>query len=73
MSDPRYPDAVTDTGPEFPTVEAERDYWKGLALSYAAKLGALELVFKRSWTAKVDPNSGYVYVEEDQQGEAGNA
>jgi len=63
--DPRYPNALTPEEPEFPSIEAERDYWKGLALSYADKLGALGIVFKRYWTAYTDPVTGEVMVREE--------
>jgi len=41
MSDPRYPEALEVEGPEWPSVEAERDYWKGLAASYAQTIAAI--------------------------------
>lgn len=63
--DPRYPDAVQSDEPEFESVEKERDYWKGLALSYAAKLGALQVVMNKSWTASVDPETAKIVVFED--------
>lgn len=45
-TDPRYPDAIAPAPgeKEWPSVEAERDYWKALAQSYGAKLTALRHV-----------------------------
>jgi len=45
---------IPDDGPEWGSVEAERDYWKGLALSYGAKLKALEHTLAGTWTVRQD-------------------
>lgn len=39
---------------EWPTVEAERDYWKKLALAYGAKISAMKHVLGRTWTVELD-------------------
>jgi hypothetical protein len=38
--------------PEWESVEAERDYWKALALSYGAKISAIRHAFEQDWTVK---------------------
>lgn len=43
---------VHDDGPEWDSVEAERDYWKALALTYGAKLGALQATMAATWTVE---------------------
>ena len=59
----RYP---PNTGPEWDTVEQERDYWKALALSYAAKIGAMDATMKRTWTVKIGADGNH-WIEEDNQ------
>lgn len=63
MTDTRYPDALDmSETPEFETPQQEIAYWKGLALSYGAKLRAVEVVMGRTWTAKFDPATESVVV-----------
>ncbi len=52
--------------PEWETVAQERDYWKRLALGYAAKLRAIEYTMSRSWTVTLDPQNGQPIVVEDE-------
>lgn len=51
------------TQPEWDTVEAERDYWKKLALAYAAKIAAIEHTMRKSWTVTLDA-TGKHWIEE---------
>ena len=43
---------MEDAGPEWDSVEAERDYWKGLALKYGAQLGAIKHALNTQWTVR---------------------
>lgn len=51
-----------DGEPEWSTLEAERDYWKGLALSYGAQITAMKHTLATDWTAKQDV-TGQWFVE----------
>jgi len=55
--------------PEWDTVEQERDHWKKLALSYAAKLSAIEHTMGRTWTVELDA-TGQHWIVEDKAAEA---
>lgn len=54
-----------DEGPEWENVEQERDYWKGLALSYGAKLKAIEHTMAGTWTV-IHTKDGKVWVVDEQ-------
>lgn len=43
-----------DDGPEWESVEQERDYWKGLAQSYGAKISAIKHALENDWTIAPD-------------------
>lgn len=66
MTDPRYPKALQSDQPEFENDKQEIQYWKCLANAYAAKLGALGIVMKKTWKADVDPATGEVVVYEEE-------
>lgn len=46
--------------PEWDSVEAERDYWKSLALSYGAKLRAIEHTMGATWTVEAAADGWFV-------------
>lgn len=48
--------------PEWPTVEAERDYWKKLALEYGAKIAAIRHALDNDWTV----NDGFIEQTSDE-------
>jgi hypothetical protein len=56
---------LDEGGPEWESVEQERDYWKSLALGYAAKLKALELTFAASFTVQPDRDGKRWVVQTD--------
>jgi len=45
---------IPDDGPEWHSVAEECAYWKALALSYGAKLRALESTLQCTWTVRAD-------------------
>lgn len=54
---------LDEGGPEWGSVEEERDYWKALAQSYGAKLLALERTLKATWAVEqgaLDPRRYYI-------------
>lgn len=53
--------------PEWDSVEQERDYWKKLAKTQAAKLGAVQATMNKKWEAVVDPQTGIVIVYEEME------
>lgn len=57
---------MDEGGPEWESVEQERDYWKALALSYGAKLKALELIMQASWTVK-PADDGKLWIEQTEE------
>lgn len=50
---------LEDAGPEWESVEQERDYYKNLSQQYAAKLMMLERVFQATWKIKQDAEGFY--------------
>lgn len=45
---------IPDDGPEWGSVAEECAYWKALALSYGAKLRAIEGTMQCAWTVRAD-------------------
>lgn len=56
---------IPDDGPEWGSVEEECAYWKGLALSYGAKLKAIEHTMTMTWVIESDNLGMYVRPEPD--------
>lgn len=57
---------VHDDGPEWESVEAERDYWKKIALEYGAKLGALRLTMDARWTVEHAADGSWIVRDDGQ-------
>jgi hypothetical protein len=53
---------IDEGGPEWDSVEAERDYWKALAQSYGAKLTALKCTLEADWEI-VGPEDGRMWAQ----------
>lgn len=53
---------LSNDGPEWESVEQERDYWKALAQAYGAKLTALKCTLDAEWEI-VGPELGRYYAQ----------
>lgn len=54
---------IEDNGPEWGSVEEERDYWKGLAQSYAAKLMMVNRTMQATW--RIEERNGRFFAVSD--------